>query len=250
MQQTGVAIEQSQPHRSASAPSRFDVHRMFDRIALKYDILNRIFSFGQDLVWRKKLAEMLSQNNSEDVLDLATGTADVLLSAFKHNKSMRTGVGVDLSGEMLDVGRLKIAQANLSDKTVLVRADALAVPALDSSFDATTISFGIRNVLDVESALKEMYRILRPKGKSFVLEFALPTNPLWRRMFLIYLRNLIPIIGGFFSGNRSAYKYLNETVEAFPYGQEFAALMEKTGFKSVKVHKMTFGVAMIYEGIR
>jgi demethylmenaquinone methyltransferase/2-methoxy-6-polyprenyl-1,4-benzoquinol methylase len=250
MQHTGVVIEQSHPTNRARVPSRYDVYRMFDNIAGKYDILNRIFSFGQDVVWRKKLARLLSNHRAADVLDLATGTADVLLSAFKYNKSMRSGVGVDMSSEMLGIGHNKILETGLFNKAVLLKADALSIPIKDGSFDATTISFGIRNVLNVEKSLLEMKRVLRPGGKSFVLEFALPTSSILRKMFLIYLRNFIPIIGGLFSGNRGAYKYLNETVETFPYGQEFAALMEKVGFTDVKIHTMTFGVAMIYEGTK
>lgn len=248
MQHTGVVIEHSQPQGTAHAPSRSDVHRMFDRIARRYDILNRIFSFGQDVIWRKKLARILARFQCKEILDLATGTADVLLSAFKYSHAMTTGVGIDMSAEMLSFGQKKISESKLSEQTLLIRADALELPFCDNSFDATTISFGIRNVMDVERSLKEMHRVIRPGGKSLVLEFAIPKNPVLRKMFLIYLRNFIPIIGGFFSGNRAAYKYLNETVETFPCGQEFAVLMETAGFKNVQVHSMTFGVAMIYEG--
>jgi len=247
---TGVAITHSHSSQAAPSPSRHDVHRMFDRIAGRYDFLNRIFSFGQDIIWRKKVAKLLSQNKSESVLDLATGTADVLLSGFKHNQFMRWGIGIDMSGEMLQVGRRKIGEQKLSDRAFLIKADALALPIADNSFDATTIAFGIRNVSDVDSSFKEMYRVLKTGGKSFILEFALPTNSMLRRMFLIYLRNFIPFFGGFFSGDKAAYRYLNETVETFPGGQKFAELMENAGFKNVNIHQQTFGVAMIYEGTK
>lgn len=247
---TGVAIKHSHIDSAVSSPSRHDVHRMFDRIARRYDLLNRMFSLGQDVVWRKKVAILLAKHKSESVLDLATGTADVLLSCFKHNQFMRSGVGIDLSGEMLEVGSRKLEKAELSGKTILVRADALSLPFCDNSFDATTIGFGIRNVMDVDQALKEMRRVLKTGGKSFILEFALPTNPVMRRIFLIYLRSFIPLIGGIVSGNNRAYKYFDETVETFSYGEEFMKLMIKAGFKEVKMHRLTCGVAMIYEGTK
>ena len=247
---TGVTTTHSHLNQAALSPSRNDVHRMFDRIARRYDLLNRIFSFGQDIRWRKKLAEILNQYKSESVLDLATGTADVLLSAYKYNQAMRMGIGIDLAGEMLQVGRRKLERANLLEKTLLIRADALSVPVADNSFDAVTISFGIRNVVEVPNALKEMRRVLKIGGKALILEFALPPNPVIRRIFLIYLRSFIPFIGGIVSGNKRAYKYFDETVETFSYGEEFVKLMNEAGFTEVKMHRLTFGVAMIYEGTK
>jgi len=250
MQNTGVAITQSPSNQAAKSPSRQDVHRMFDRIARRYDLLNRILSLGQDIVWRKKLAGILNKNQCQDILDLATGTADVLLSAHRYNRSMRIGVGVDLAREMLQVGRRKLAKANLSEKTLLLKADALSVPVADNSFDAITISFGIRNVVDVHKALKEMWRVLKVDGRTLILEFALPPKPWLRRIFLIYLRNIIPFIGGIVSGNKHAYRYFNETVETFSYGEEFVQLMKEAGFREVKIHSLSFGVAAIYEGVK
>lgn len=250
MKITGVAIADSFNSKAVNSPSRQDVHLMFDRIARKYDLLNRIFSFGQDIVWRKKLARMLSRHKCAEVLDLATGTADVLISGFKHNIYMKTGVGIDMAGEMLRAGQRKIENSKLSGKTVLLRADALALPISDNSFDAITISFGIRNVVEVEKALKEMHRVLRAGGKCLILEFALPANSILRRMFLIYLRNFIPFIGGLLTHDKSAYRYLNQTVETFPCGEQFADIMRQVGFGDVRVKSMTFGVAMIYEGTK
>jgi demethylmenaquinone methyltransferase/2-methoxy-6-polyprenyl-1,4-benzoquinol methylase len=250
MQHTGVAIESFQPQPAAPVPSRTEIHRFFDRIARKYDFLNRVFSFGQDVVWRKSLARLLKQNNCRNVLDLATGTADVLLSAFRYNDLMQAGMGIDLADEMLNLGRQKLAAASLAKSTLLVKADALELPVEENAFDAATIAFGIRNVVDVTAALNEMYRVLKPSGKVFILEFALPPNPFLRTLFIIYLRYVIPMVGGFVSGSHSAYKYLNETVESFPYGRAFVELMEQSGFQEVKIHRLTFGVALIYEGTK
>lgn len=250
MNTTGVAITKSFSERGVESPSREDIHRMFDRIARRYDFLNRLFSFGQDVVWRGKMAKIMGLNESESVLDLATGTADVLLSAFKHNRSMKLGVGLDTAGVMLQVGQMKVERAGLAKRAALIKADALALPIADGVFDATTISFGIRNVTDVALALTEMKRVLRVGGKALILEFALPSNWLMRRLFLIYLRRVIPLVGGIVSGNKRAYKYFDETVETFPYGEEFVKLMYGAGLKEVVAHRMTFGVAMIYEGTK
>lgn len=250
MNNTGVAITHSQSSAAVNPPSRRDVYRMFDRIARRYDFLNRTFSFGQDIIWRKKVAMLLAQNKSETVLDLATGTADVLLTVFQQNKYIRLGLGIDMSHAMLEIGRRKIAKKKLSEQTVLIKADALTLPIADNSFAATTIAFGIRNVSDVAEALKEMHRVIKAGGKSFILEFALPSNTIMRRLFLVYLRYFIPLVGGLLSGNKAAYRYLNETVETFPCGPKFALLMENAGFKNVKIYPLTFGVAMIYEGTK
>ncbi len=250
MRFTGVAIDNSQLQDAAVSPSRQDIHRMFDGIARRYDLLNRLLSFGQDIRWRRKLAKIMEQNKSAEILDLATGTADVLLSCHRHNRAMRLGIGIDLAAEMLQVGRHKLEKARLSEKTILLRADALSVPAADNSFDAVTISFGIRNVVDVNKALEEMRRVLKTGAPALILEFALPPNPLLRRIFLFYLRSVIPFIGGIVSGNQRAYSYFNETVETFCYGEEFVKLMKEAGFKDVKMHRLTFGVAIIYEGVK
>jgi len=223
---------------------------MFDRIARRYDLLNRLLSFGQDILWRRKLAKILDRNKSAEILDLATGTADMLLSSQRHNRAMRLGVGIDMAGEMLSVARRKVVQLNLSDRIKLVRADATSLPIADDSFDAATIAFGIRNVVDVHNALKEMRRVLKTCGKALIFECALPPNPLLRRIFHIYLHSIIPFVGGIVSGNKRAYRYFNETVETFSYGEEFVRLMKEAGFNEVKMHRLTFGVAIIYEGLK
>lgn len=250
MSPTGVIIAQSHLEERHRSPSRHDVYRMFDRIARCYDLLNRLLSFGQDILWRKKLAKILEQNQCAEILDLASGTADVLLSAIKHNRFFKFGLGLDLSQEMLSIGRHKISQSGYGDKLKLLRADATEIPISDNSFDAITIAFGIRNVVSVDSALKEMKRVIKTGGKVCILEFSMPSNVLMRELFLIYLRHILPFIGGIISGDKKAYKYLNETVESFPYGQAFGELMSSAGLKDVRIHRLSFGAASIYEGTK
>jgi len=221
---------------------------MFDRIARRYDLVNRLLSFGQDIIWRKKLAGLLPERQSQHVLDLATGTADVLLSLVKHSPNIKSGLGLDMSEKMLAIGQSKISRVGLSSKLSFLRGDANSIPCVDNSFDVTTMAFGIRNVTDVRKSLSEMYRVLSPGGKVLILEFSLPPNKLIRSLHLFYLRYLLPTIGGIVSGDKDAYRYLNSTIKSFPYGEEFLRLMSGTGFENSKAHPLTFGVATIYEG--
>lgn len=221
---------------------------MFDRIAHRYDLLNRLLSFRQDVVWRKRLARLLPERPDLRVLDLATGTGDVLLSLYRWSGRVASGVGVDMSGKMLAFGRGKIADRSLGQRLSMVRGDAMCIGFRDASFDAVTIAFGIRNVSDVPCALREMRRVLAPGGRVLVLEFSLPGNPLFRRAYLFYFRHVLPRIGALISGDSYAYRYLNQTVESFPYGEDFCALMRDAGFERVRAHPLTFGIATIYEG--
>ncbi len=234
------------PHAPAGPP-RNDVWRMFDGIAHRYDLANRVLSAGIDISWRNKMARLFPEGDDLRLLDMATGTGDVMLAMARKNPRVRDAVGMDMAGQMLAIGQDKISERALGDKMRMVRADATCIGAADDSFDVCTISFGIRNVTDVPGALREMRRVLRPGGRLLVLEFSLP-HPLIRPFYLFYLRNLLPRIGGFLSGDPAAYKYLNTTIESFPYGQAFCALMEDAGLSNVKAHPLTFGIATLYQG--
>lgn len=226
--------------------------RMFDAISPRYDILNRLLSFGLDIAWRKKMIRFLPDNAGMgldlSLLDLATGTADVLLALVRRNQNISRAVGIDLADKMLAIGREKIARANLSDKITLAHGDANHIPFEDNAFDAVTIAFGIRNVEDHNLVLREMRRVLKASGWALILEFSLPENKILRGLHLFYLRTVVPLVGGLISGNFRAYRYLNQTIETFPYGDDFCALMEFCGFKKVKAHPLMGGVASIYVG--
>ena len=248
MQKAGVAITEPFGSQAEKTPSRQDVYRMFDRIARRYDLVNRLLSFGQDIRWRKKLAELLPEKQSQIILDLATGTGDVLLSLVKYSKNIRYGIGLDMSAKMLAEARRKLPGSAISENLSLLRADATNIPCCDNSFDVVTIAFGIRNVTDVKKSLSEMHRVLNDSGKVLILEFSLPPNILIRKPHLFYLRYLLPAIGGLISGDKEAYQYLNTTIESFPYGNDFLKLLDEAGFKNTKAQPLTFGVATIYEG--
>ena len=221
---------------------------MFDRIAHRYDLLNRLLSFGRDVAWRKQIAKNLPHDQDLKILDLATGTADVLLALNQQVPRMGNSVGLDMSGGMLHFGHQKIRNRGLDQKLRLVRGDATCIGLASAQFNATTISFGIRNVINVSQGLEEMHRILQPGGRALILEFSLPPNKLFRHLYLFYFRHILPLLGGIISGDNTAYKYLNQTVETFPYGQEFCDLMIAAGFKNVTPKPLTLGIATLYVG--
>ncbi len=231
-------------------PAKSDAPRMFDRIAHRYDLLNRLLSGRRDIAWRREVAALLPDKPQLEILDIATGTGDVLLTLFERRSDVAHGVGADMAGKMLAIGADKVSAAGLENRIELVQADALALPFEESSFDAVTIAFGIRNVTDVSRGLAEMRRVLRPGGKVLILEFSLPRNAFVRAGYLLYFRHILPRLGAIISGDRSAYRYLNRTVEDFPYGGAFGELMTATGFAEVTIRPLTFGIASIYTGVR
>lgn len=225
---------------------RQGVWRMFDRIAPRYDLLNRLLSFGRDMAWRRALVRHLPSGSDLLALDLATGTADMLL--LLGEGGVRRGIGLDPSAGMLNFAQNKIRRRQLLVQLGLVRGDATRLGFGDCTFDVITVAFGIRNMADVAGALREMERVLRPGGRALILEFSMTENRLFRGVYLAYFRHVLPRIGGWISGDRDAYRYLNRTVEAFPYGETFAMAMRAAGFREVTVHPLSFGIATIYIG--
>lgn len=226
---------------------RPQVWSMFDRIAHRYDLLNRLLSFGRDVAWRKRLLEYLPQQTSVKLLDVATGTGDVMLTLLQQG-SVSEALGVDMSEKMLEVADQKIKDRGLDNIAAVQVADAEELPLSDDTYDIVSIAFGIRNVRHVDCALKEMVRVLKPGGKAMILEFSLPKNPIILKSYLFYFRFVLPRLGGLISGDFAAYKYLNQTVESFPYGEDFKSLMLDCGFEKVNIVPLTFGVASLYVG--
>ncbi len=229
-----------------------DICRMFDRIAPRYDLLNHLLSFGQDFFWRRKVAKCLSSSGKDklEILDLATGTGDLLFSLFHENPNITKAVGLDMSANMLAICRQKINSHKLTEYISLVQADAAAIPLPENSFDAVTIAFGIRNTADTFETLKEMHRILRPGGVSLILEFSLPANRIFRKCYLFYLRHFVPLLGRVVSGDDYAYSYFGKTVENFYSADDFCALMKEAGFINVQANQLTAGVVCIYRGYK
>jgi demethylmenaquinone methyltransferase/2-methoxy-6-polyprenyl-1,4-benzoquinol methylase len=241
------AARLTQPN-STSGPSREGVGEMFDRISPRYDLLNRLLSLRRDVAWRKRLANHLPKTSGKlELLDLACGTADVMLTLKAISGRVGSVVGLDLSRGMLAIGAKKIAQHGLRDDLSVAQGDASVLPFPDNSFDGVTIAFGIRNLAALDQALSEIRRVLRPGGRFLILEFSLPRNALLRGFYLVYFRHILPRLGGLISGDREAYRYLDQTVETFPYGAEMVRILQAAGFVDVKLHPQTFGIASIYQ---
>lgn len=224
--------------------------RMFDRIARTYDRLNGILSFGIDRRWRRKLARHLPDNPTHlDLLDLATGTGDQIFTLHRTAPTRwKSLTGTDLSEKMLNEARRK-APERLGDVPAVWRtASAEDLPFPDASFDVATMSFGIRNVPNPVRALREIHRVLRPGGRALILEFSLPRCVLLRIPYLFYFRHVLPWIGGKISGDPGAYRYLNRTVEAFPYEADFVELMGQAGFAQPSFIRLSGGIACLYQG--
>lgn len=231
-------------------PSRDNVDVMFDNIASRYDFLNDVLSFGLGRYWRYQVSKAVSGSGVSSVLDIATGTADLLISICKNNESITSAIGVDVSSRMLMIGERKIVRNNLDDRISLMYGDALDLPFDGQQFDLVTIGFGIRNVSDVDLSLQEVYRVLKPGGQVLILEFCLPGGKMFESLYLWYLRRVIPFVGELLSKHREAYQYLADTVATFPRGNDFLLLLERAGFSQNSFRPLTHGIAAIYSGIK
>ena len=223
------------------------VEQMFDSIAPRYDLLNRVLSLGIDQRWRTQAVRLLEADQPRRILDVATGTADLALKA-EQVLHPRDVVGVDLSAEMLRVGREKIERRSLTPYITLEQADAEALPFPDDDFDAALVAFGVRNFEDLDAGLREIVRVLRPGGALVVLEFSHPRQTPIKQLYRFYSRRILPRIGGAISQNDGAYQYLPDSVAAFPDGPDFLAHMEAAGYRDLLWQPLTFGVASLYKG--
>ncbi len=235
---------------SETESDRLGSGAMFDAIAGRYDLVNRIMSFGTDQSWRRKTvaALKLDGEGQPHVLDLATGTADVALEVLRQCPGA-TVTGADPSEKMLEVGREKIATAELQDRIALVTAAAEKLPFEDATFDGVTIAFGIRNVADRPAGLREMLRVTKPGGRVAILELNEPESG-WTAPFAkLHIRKIVPFMGGLISGNKE-YRYLQNSIAAFPSADEFTQTMRDAGFEIDDVIRITFGVAHVFVGRR
>lgn len=223
-----------------------DTKALFDKISNNYDLLNTIFSAGIDKLWRKKLVSKIESNSF--VLDVATGTAEVVVEGFKR-KSFAKGFGLDPSIEMLKIGVSKLKNKSLDKSSILFQGTAESLPFKDSVFDGITIAFGIRNTIDYRSSLKEMQRVLRNDGTLAILEFAIPKKSFLTSLYLFYFKYVMPLVGSLF-GSRKEYKYLSDSTTEFPQRDEFKVIMNECGFRECRYEELSFGIAVIYTGIK
>jgi demethylmenaquinone methyltransferase/2-methoxy-6-polyprenyl-1,4-benzoquinol methylase len=224
------------------------VRDMFDSIAGRYDFLNHFLSLGIDRIWRKKLISRMAADKPSKILDLASGTADLAIEAARATQAFITGT--DISAEMLAFGREKIRDLGLEERIILLIADSEHLPFGDNSYDAAMVAFGVRNYENLQEGLDEMNRVLKPGGKAYILEFAKPGLFPVKQLFSLYFRFVLPLLGKLISKHRSAYTYLPESVSVFPQGEDFCVLMTKSGFSDVAYSKLSFGIAMLYTGVK
>jgi len=221
---------------------------MFDQIAGSYDFLNHLLSLNIDKGWRKKAIHAIAEIQPKRILDVATGTGDMALASIRLNPDHVTGV--DVSVGMLEIGRKKITDRGLNHRITLMEAACEALPFEGSSFDAVIVAFGVRNFKDPDLGLREIYRVLGPGGKLAILEFSLPRQKWLRSGYRFYFHHIVPAIGRWFSRDLSAYRYLPDSVEAFPKGDAFVAMLDRAGFRETAYKPLSSGICGLYTGIK
>ena len=225
------------------------VESMFDSIAWWYDFLNHFLSFGIDRLWRKRAIRIISRHYQKpEILDVATGTADLAITAMRINPLKITGI--DISQNMLEIGTEKILRKGFSDKINLIQGDSENIPFGNDQFDVAMVAFGVRNFSDPLKGLTEMNRVIRTNGMILVLEFSKPSGFLFRTVYNFYFRNILPFVGKMFSKDKSAYSYLPDSVFKFPDNEKFLDLLRNSGFSETRQEKLTGGVASIYTGVK
>ena len=234
------------PYKDKSDAKKKQVAEMFDSISGKYDFLNHFLSLGIDIRWRKKAVKMLRDLQPKHILDIATGTGDFAIEALKLNPDKI--IGVDISEGMLNVGRKKMKKRGYSEIIDMQSGDSENLHFEDNKFDAVIVAFGVRNFENLEKGLSEMNRVLRPGGRAVILEFSKPTVFPFKQLYNFYFRWILPKIGKVVSKDNAAYTYLPESVNEFPYGDDFLRILEKTGYKNTKCKQLTLGISSIYVG--
>lgn len=232
------------PYGKENSTKKQEVAEMFNNIAPKYDFLNHLLSLGIDIGWRKKAIKRMKALRPEMVLDVATGTADFAIEALDSNP--KQVIGIDISKDMLAVGKQKVKKKNIENLVNLQLADAENLPFDSEYFDAITVAFGVRNFENLEKGLTEMNRVLKPEKYLFVIEFSKPQHFPIKQLYAFYFKFVLPVIGKMVSKDHRAYTYLPESVEAFPYGNAFAQILKQCGFNTVEIKPLTFGIASLY----
>ncbi|MGC6429332.1 MAG: bifunctional demethylmenaquinone methyltransferase/2-methoxy-6-polyprenyl-1,4-benzoquinol methylase UbiE [Flavobacteriales bacterium] len=232
------------PYKQKDISKKEQVATMFDAIASRYDFLNHFLSLGIDIIWRNRAIKAIKKSKPKIILDIATGTGDLAISAnkLKPNKV----IGVDISKNMLNVGRNKISKKGLSNLIDMQYGDCENLNFEENYFDAITAGFGVRNFENLNKGLSELYRVLKKEGQIVILEPSEPKHFPFKQLYLLYFKIVLPLIGKLFSKDQSAYTYLPDSVAAFPSGQKMLDKLKEVGFKNTKHTPLTFGIAAMY----
>jgi demethylmenaquinone methyltransferase/2-methoxy-6-polyprenyl-1,4-benzoquinol methylase len=239
-----MAKKQVVPYQNKKSSKKTQVRQMFDGISPQYDLMNRIISGGIDIKWRKNVVALLLPKKPKKILDVATGTGDLAVAlAQTHAAEI---VGIDISKGMLDIGKKKVKKSQWDKKIIMEIGDSENIGYPANYFDAVTVAFGVRNFENLDKGLLEILRVLRPGGDLIILETAVPQKFPLRQFYRLYTHFVMPLIGWFFSKDKSAYQYLSDSANTFPFGKAFNNILAKNGFIAIEDIPQTLGVASIY----
>ncbi|WP_090754748.1 bifunctional demethylmenaquinone methyltransferase/2-methoxy-6-polyprenyl-1,4-benzoquinol methylase UbiE [Nonlabens sp. Hel1_33_55] len=241
--------EQVKPNQDNEASKKEQVTQMFDTISGEYDGLNRMISLGLDQKWRDNVVEMVAAHKPDTIMDIATGTGDLVIKMAEKTKASRL-VGLDISSGMLEVGKIKVKKEQLDDRIEMVLGDSENLQFDDQTFDAITVSYGVRNFEDLEKGLAEILRVLKPGGILVILETSVPQKFPFKQGYYVYSNLVVPTLGKIFSKDRKAYGYLSKSASKFPYGERFNNILKKVGFKDVESSLQFHGASTIYKAIK
>lgn len=241
-----MKAEEIKPYDDHAAKTG-QVRDMFDSIAPAYDVMNRMMTFGIDILWRRKAIDMVGEYKPCRVLDVATGTGDL---AFLIDERIRPQslLGIDLSEGMLNEARRKAVERGVADRVSFAVEDCLALSLPDDSFDAVTVAYGVRNFENLQQGFAEMYRVLSPGGVLCVIELSTPEHSPFRQLYKLYTYTIIPLVGRIVSRDKQAYSYLPRSVAAVAQGEEMLDIFRSVGFKNCRLKRLTFGACTIYMG--
>ena len=241
-------MSQVTPYKDGKS-KKDQVRSMFDNVAGRYDLLNRLLSMGIDVGWRRKLIKKLRAYNPVEILDMATGTSDLAIMAAKKIPGARV-TGIDLSPEMIAYGDKKVRKANLQDRVQLRTGDSEDLNEPDNQYDGAMVAFGVRDFENLDRGSRELRRVLKPGAPLFVLEFSKPTIFPVKQVFNTYFRFVVPFLGKTISKDSEAYTYLYDSVQAFPDYDEMQEVLEKAGFKECEWEALSFGICCLYKAVK
>jgi demethylmenaquinone methyltransferase/2-methoxy-6-polyprenyl-1,4-benzoquinol methylase len=239
-----MAKKQLVPYQNKKSSKKTQVRQMFDGISPQYDLMNRIISGGIDIKWRKNVVALLLPKKPRKILDVATGTGD--LAVALSQTQAKEIVGIDISKGMLDIGKKKVKKSHWAKNIRMEIGDSENIDYPENYFDAVTVAFGVRNFENLDKGLLEILRVLRPGGNLVILETAVPQKFPLRQFYRLYTHFVMPVVGWFFSKDKSAYQYLSDSANAFPFGEAFNNILAKNGFIAIEDIPQTLGVASIY----
>ena len=246
-------MQKSLPHDSVTPfgnskkTKKEQVAEMFDGLAYRYDVINRMLSCGIDVTWRKKAIDQLKNDHPRQILDVATGTGDMAIMAY-HQLRPEKIVGIDISRQMLEIGVKKVEKERLTKFIQLQSGDSETINFADNSFDAVMVAFGVRNFENLEIGLREMLRVLRPGGKLIILEFSRPRMRIFRSLYNLYMTIAASEVARWFSQNKKAYQYLNQSAKLFPDRHDFIEIIDRTGYSDNSFKSLSAGICCIYIG--